>query len=137
MQLRRDTDYAIRAMAYVASRPADGVLTTDEIAHREKIPQPFLRKILPRLAQAGLIQTRRGTGGGIALARPPGEINLYDVVMAMEGPIAFSRCGLHPGECPHAPTCPIHNTLLQIQEGLIQQLRSTNLAGLVKSRDVG
>jgi Rrf2 family protein len=124
-------------MAYIASRPADVVCTTDEIANRENIPQPFLRKILPRLAQAGLIQTRRGTGGGIALARPPSEISLYDIIVAMEGPIAFGHHDLRPGECPHDAPCPAHDTLLQIQEGLVQQLRSTNLVGLVTPREAG
>jgi Rrf2 family protein len=120
-------------MAYTASQPAGTVCTTDEIASQENIPQPFLRKILPRLAQAGLIRTRRGTGGGITLARPAGEINLYDIVMAMEGPIALNRCLQRPGECPREDVCLVHDALLRIQETLIQQLRATDLDSMVEA----
>ncbi|MBU0492419.1 MAG: Rrf2 family transcriptional regulator [Chloroflexi bacterium] len=136
MELRRGTDYAIRAMAYAARQPAGAVLITDEIASQENIPQSFLRKILPRLASAGLIQTRRGTGGGITLARPPREINLYDIVVAMEGPIGLNRCLQHPGECPREATCVVHDALHQVQQTLIHQLRSTDLDSMVESGPV-
>lgn len=137
MQLRRGTDYAIRALAYAASQPAGTVCTTDEIASQENIPQPFLRKILPRLAQAGLIRTRRGTGGGVVLARAPERINLYDVVTAMEGTILLNRCSLRPDECSREDPCIAHYALYQIQEALIRQLRATSLASVVEQHRVG
>lgn len=134
MQLRRGTDYAIRALVYAACQPPGTMITTDEIADRESVPLPFLRKTLPRLVQAGLIHTHRGAGGGITLARPPDEISMYDVVRAMEGPIALNRCLQRPGACPYQPTCPVHAVLRQIQDSLVHQLEAVSLASLSDQR---
>jgi Rrf2 family protein len=119
-------------MVYAAGQPPGTVITTDEIANHESVPLSFLRKTLPRLVQAGLIHTHRGAGGGIILARAPDEITLYDIVTAMEGPIALNRCLMRPGECPRQATCAIHDVLYQMQESLIQHLQAADLASLVE-----
>jgi DNA-binding IscR family transcriptional regulator len=54
------------------------------------------------------VDTRRGSGGGVGLARPAGEISLNDVVSVMEGGVALNRCQRDPGACTLAPTCPVH-----------------------------
>ena len=57
----------------------------DHLAKTEAVPANFLAQILGQLRTHGLIESRRGNQGGYTMARPPGEISLYDILMAVEG----------------------------------------------------
>lgn len=56
------------------------------------IPLPTAQKLVSRLSVAGLLESSRGTGGGVRLARPPAAISLADIIEAVEGPIAMTAC---------------------------------------------
>ena len=76
-------EYALKAMAYMAS-VAPGACTTKQIAAETKVPGAYLAKVLQSMRRGGLITSRRGVGGGVALARPAKKINLWEVVNAVE-----------------------------------------------------
>jgi Rrf2 family transcriptional regulator, cysteine metabolism repressor len=79
-------DYACRVMAELARLHGSGELAQiDHLARTEAVPANFLAQILLKLRDYGLITSRRGNHGGYALAHPPEEISLYDVLMAVEG----------------------------------------------------
>lgn len=73
MRLNQATDYAFRAVLYLAQLPPGEVVEAQVIARHEGIPMRFLLKILRLLTKAGIIYSYRGVGGGYALARPPGR----------------------------------------------------------------
>ena len=106
--ISRGAEYAIRAMLDVAATEGEDVATTRKVAEHQGIPKVFLPKIVQRLAQAGLLRAHRGPAGGIALSRPPEEINLRQIIEAMDGPIALNNCIILPGECPRGSICPVH-----------------------------
>ncbi|HEX9016400.1 MAG TPA: Rrf2 family transcriptional regulator, partial [Chloroflexota bacterium] len=85
MQITRKADYGVRTIMDVAALEPGAMAQTHEVASRQGIPLNFLAKIVPALARAGLLRSYRGSGGGIALGRPPEQITLLDVVEAVDG----------------------------------------------------
>ena len=123
MKINQATDYAFRAVFYLSLLPTGKVVEARLIAEDENIPTRFLLKIFPRLIQAGIVESHRGTGGGYALARKPADITLKDVVEAVEGPVMINRCLISPEGCNknHSAICPVHKALFNIQQTLNQE----------------
>src|ERR687888_749712 len=96
MRISAKADYAVRAAVELATR-GNGPSKGELIADAQDIPLKFLENILGELKHAGLVRSQRGTEGGYWLARPPEEINIADVIRAVEGPLASVR-----GETPQA-----------------------------------
>jgi len=86
MRISAKVDYALRAMAELATRP--GPVKAEEIARAQEIPLKFLLDILNDLKRAYLLRSQRGAEGGYSLQRPAEEISLADVFRALEGPLA-------------------------------------------------
>jgi Rrf2 family protein len=89
MRTTAKADYAVRAAIELAG--AGGMVTGDQIAQAQGIPLNFLENILRDLRRAGIVESRRGQSGGYALARPPAEVSVADVIRAVEGPLANVR----------------------------------------------
>ncbi len=87
MRLTTRTRYAIRALYHLAFHRLGQAAQAKEIAAAQKIPLRFLEQILQDLRRAGLVEARRGPRGGYALARPPAEITMADVLRAVRGPL--------------------------------------------------
>lgn len=98
MRLSSLADYAVVVMA-AAARHCGGPcllggarLNATLLAEQTGVPLPTAQKLVSRLAAAGLLESARGTGGGVRLARPAAAISLADIVEAVEGPIALTTC---------------------------------------------
>lgn len=77
------------------------------VGERQRIPVRYLEQIFRQLRRAGIVEARRGPGGGYRLARPAGEISLRQVVEAVEGPLSPGRAGgakRAAGASPHQPS---------------------------------
>ena len=92
MRLTSLADYAVVMMAAAARYPAGARLSATLLAGETGVPLPTAQKLTGRLSAAGLLETARGAGGGFRLARLAGEINLADIVEAVEGPIVMTSC---------------------------------------------
>jgi len=132
MQITRQTDYAIRAVLYLAKHGSSQRVSTSTVAREMKIPASFLAKIISQLSIAGLLHTSRGARGGVSLAREPKDITVLDVVEAIDGPILLNECVAEPGTCSFEEDCPLHPIWHEAQEQLVQRLRNTNFASLNK-----
>jgi len=133
MEISRRTDYGIRVILDLASLSDDARASTQEIAERQSIPGPFLAKIISQLSLSGLVTTYRGAGGGVKLARPASEINLLQVIEALEGPIRLNRCVIEPKLCPRDEFCPVHDVWTKAQAELTDLLRITTFDELVEA----
>ena len=100
MQISARTDYAVRAMLTLAAAGQDTV-TGQALAAEQQLPQKFLEAILTDLRRTGLVRSRRGPIGGYALARPPSEIAIGEIVRAVDGPLAVVR-GERPEQAVYA-----------------------------------
>ncbi|HEY3185462.1 MAG TPA: Rrf2 family transcriptional regulator [Gaiellaceae bacterium] len=90
MRVSAKADYAIRAVVELAAA-GSGPVKGERIAQAQEIPLKFLENIMSDLRQAGIVGSRRGAEGGYWLARPADEINLAQVIRAVEGPLANVR----------------------------------------------
>ncbi len=124
MQITRQADYAIRAIMHLAQLGADEKASTSQIAEEKDIPLSFLAKIIAQLSVAGLLQTMRGARGGVTLARPPQEINLLEVVEAIDGPIMLNECVSDSYECSQHG-CPMRPIWQETQADLVNRLKSS------------
>ena len=89
MKLSRKTEYALRALADLATSGEREVVQIQDLARREHLPAKFLEQIFASLKNAGILQSRRGSGGGYSLSRPAGEIALGEVIRCMEGELTI------------------------------------------------
>jgi Rrf2 family protein len=136
MHLTRQSDYAIRAILHLARLPYGDIVQTKEIAIAEDIPRKYLPSIIRTLARSGLIRTLRGNQGGVMLSRPPEEINLNEVVEAIEGPMALVQCLRGQEDCVHEKDCAVLPVWEGVQQMLQGQLENTTFADLTSGTKV-
>ena len=84
MNISVKSEYALKAILDLASRPITEPVKIADIARRQKIPQKFLELILASLKQGGFVESRRGAEGGYRLARPAGEITVGQLLLYVE-----------------------------------------------------
>jgi FeS assembly SUF system regulator len=92
MRLSSLADYAVVMMSAAARHGCGARLSATLLAEETHVPLPTAQKLMQRLAQAGLLSSLRGTGGGFKLTRPAAAISLADIIEAVEGPIAMTAC---------------------------------------------
>jgi len=87
MRVPQSLDYALRAIVLLALQPDDEYVAAGDLADRLGLPRRFVEQQVTRLARYGLVRCRRGATGGCALAFPPTEITVLDVVSAIQGEV--------------------------------------------------
>ncbi|MEV6839874.1 Rrf2 family transcriptional regulator [Streptomyces sp. NPDC051133] len=91
MRISARADYAVRAVLELAVRQGNGPVKAEEIAAVQDIPHKFLEGILGDLRRGGVVDSRRGGGGGYRLARNAAAVTVADVIRAVDGPIVSVR----------------------------------------------
>jgi Rrf2 family protein len=129
MFIKRRTDYAVRIMLELVG--SGGRVPSRRLGELAGVSYPFTRSIVTDLASTGLVDARRGPGGGVALSRPAREISLLQIVEAMEGPVALNVCISDPGFCDRAPECPAHGVWADASRMLATHLSIQDLDSLV------
>ena len=133
MRLARMTDYAIRLLMYVAQRP-ERLCTIAEVAGAYDISQTHLMKITNQLALGGWLQTTRGKGGGIRLARPASEIVLGDVVRTMEPDFFIVECFSTGHSCMLHGSCQLTGVMDGALRSFMEYLDSYTLAQVLPAK---
>ena len=132
LQISRQTEYGVRALLDLASFPPGSRLQTSDIAQRQAIPESYLIKIVNRLAQVELLQTYRGSEGGIALARPAEQISMLEVIQALEGKINLNVCSREPAHCDISNQCLARPMWTGLQNVFDQYLESLKLSDVIR-----
>lgn len=133
MQISRRVDYGLRAVIYLSGQDPEKCCSITEIAKQQGVPRKFLEKIIQDLIRKGLIKSRRGSCGGYMLARSPDAISFYDVIEAIEGPVAVNVClDQHLG-CDQLPRCTMVGVWSEVQRRVIEVFTSTKIADLRQS----
>lgn len=131
MQITRQADYAVRAVLYVSRLGPGGRAPVVQIARAQKLPVNFLHKIVAQLSAAGLVHTKRGRHGGVALTRPADEISLLEIVEAIDGPLRLSACTLDPSTCTMSDDCVVRVIWCQARAELARRLSLTKCGDLL------
>lgn len=133
MLYSKPCEYAIRAMAHLALRPERSPAQAREIARAENIPAPVMGKILQDLVRKGLLESRKGPGGGFHLARRPELVTLRDLVAAVDGLDHFLECAVGLERCSDEAPCPLHDTWKELRVHIMSYLETTNLAEMAQA----
>jgi Rrf2 family protein len=131
--LSRKARYALRALYALAARPGEGPVLIADLAERERIPRKFLEAILLELKNAGILQSKKGKGGGYALAKAPEQITVGQVIRLIDGPLAPLPCVSEKAyvrceECVDEATCGTRMVMKQVRDAMVGILDRTTLA---------
>lgn len=126
--ISQTVEYSLRAVIVLANQ-YDESMTVREMAKIAKLPAPYLSKIMKGLVRAGIVQSRRGLGGGFKLARTPEEITIWDVTQAIDPLERIHKCPV--GIEGHAKLCPLHQRIDQAIEQIEVAFRSSTLAEIL------
>jgi Rrf2 family transcriptional regulator, iron-sulfur cluster assembly transcription factor len=129
MIYQKTTQNAIAAVSRLAEAWSEPEvrLSSRDIAEDRNLPVPIVAKILTELSRAGLVTGSPGPGGGYRLARPPREITLRDVAGLFERD-GQTACPYGPGWCGSGQPCPLHDSMLAMQQKINSYLEKTNFA---------
>ena len=134
LHLSQSSRYAVSAMLCLASLPTDEYHMVAGIAKRTSLSPSYLSKILQRLAQSGILDSRRGAKGGYRLSRPAGEVSLAKIVAASHrmGTGAMP-CMIEAKDCDCANPCAMHEFVAGAEETMWQRMDKTTLANFTGS----
>jgi len=121
-------------MTALAAEYDNKAIFLKDIAAREEISEKYLSLIVIPLKTAGLIKSIRGAYGGYILSRHPKEINLRDIVEALEGETCLVRCVKQPASCNRSATCPTRDIWIELGNAIRETLRKVTLADLSRPK---
>lgn len=129
--VRRNSDYALRSLAYMAEFPNGRKFTIRAIAKKEDVPAAFLGKIFQRLSLNKIVTSCRGPGGGFYLLKKPHQLTLKEILEVTQGRISLSDCLFDSKLCNRARACKINAALSNIQNRLINLLDKYTLKDFI------
>lgn len=129
--ITRDTDYALRALCFIAKEKGR-VVSAAELVKELEIPRPFLRKLLQTLHKKGILNACRGQGGGFSLKHPASRISLVDLIGVFQGPLKLNECLFKKLTCPNVKICMVKKKIDKIEKYVIQELKSIKLVSLLR-----
>ena len=134
--ISKKTKYGLKAMLYLARMCDRGPVLISDLSRDERIPKKFLEMILLTLKNNGILQSRKGKGGGYYLGKAPREISVGSVIRTLEGPLApvpcvsetaYAKCG----ECLDELTCGIRSVMKDVRDAMANVLDKTSLADML------
>lgn len=131
MKLSAKSSYAIRALTELAKLPKKDWVKSKDLAKKIAVSPDFLAQIILDLKKAKLVQSQRGVGGGIKLAKRPKEIDLRQIIEAVEGKIALKKCFEDESSCAFYATCPFVGALKEGQNQMLKVYEKKTLEELV------
>jgi Rrf2 family protein len=134
MHVTAKADYAVRAVVELAHSSQESPRKVDEVAQAQKIPVSFLENILTQLRSSGVVRSQRGPEGGYWLAHPPEEINLAQVIRAVEGPLVGVR-GQRPEEIEYVGSAEsLQQVWIAVRANLRNVLEHVTVADVASGR---
>jgi Rrf2 family protein len=133
--LSKRAKYAIKALLALADHDRDEPMRIADLAREEQIPPKFLELILLVLKNQGILQSRKGKGGGYLLGRDPKDIYLGQIVRMFDGPLAPVPCASQTAyvpcaDCPNEAVCGVHLAMKAVRDATARVLDGTSLASL-------
>src|SRR5580698_5502176 len=140
-QLSKRTQYCLRALYALARDYGKGPTLIAQLAEEEAIPRKFLEQILLSLKSTGLVESKKGKGGGYTLVQPPEQITIGSVIRMVEGPLAPLPCASETrfrkcDECIDIETCGTRIVMREVRDAIAGILDKTTLAMVCEKVDL-
>lgn len=138
--ISKKTKYALKALLYLARKYDQGPVLISDLARDERIPKKFLELILLSLKNNGILQSKKGKGGGYYLGKPPREISVGNVIRNLDGPLApvpcvsvtaYAKCP----ECLDERNCGIRLVMKEVRDAISNILDKTSLADMLEREE--
>lgn len=128
--ITRDTDYALRAVCYIAKKKGR-IVDARELEAKLKVPRSFLRKILQLLNKRGILKSQKGTHGGFTMALSVKKIFLFDLIRIFQGQLKLNECFLGKNACPNKNKCALRKVILGIESMALERLKRIKIDSLL------
>src|SRR5437868_3337258 len=134
--LSKKTQYAFRALTHLVENYNKGPVLISEISKKKKIPLKFLENILLELKNAGVLESKKGKGGGYFFAKNPKDVPLAQIMRLLDGPISLLPCvSLYFYErCKNCDQnhCGLHIVMSQVRDANLKILEKKTIADLAR-----
>src|SRR5712692_3805539 len=119
--LTKKSKYGLKALLMLAEHAGRGPMLVTDLAERERIPKKFLEAILLDLKRHGLLQSKKGKGGGYFLGRSAAEITMGQVIRVLDGPLALVPCASQTAympcdDCADEESCRIRWAMKEVRD---------------------
>ena len=132
IKLSKMTDYAVVILAEMATHNG-ALLSATGLSEKTRLPEPTVSKILKLLTKKDIVSSKRGINGGYSIIKAPDEINMADVITALDGPIALTACVEESEQCcSHEVNCKIKGQWNPVNVAIYNSLREVSLAQMIK-----
>lgn len=136
--ISKKAKYAIHALVKLAREKDKGPILISEISKEGNIPKKFLEAILLDLKRAGILNSKKGKGGGYYLIKSPEEVNMADILRLFDGALALLPCVTYKyyercEECTDEVTCGIRKVMQQVRDETVRILKDATLATVLAS----
>src|SRR6478736_3191349 len=132
--LSKKSQYAFQALMYLSEKEKEGPVLIAEISKKKKIPLKFLENILLELKKAGILESKKGKGGGYFFGKDPGDVTLATVMRLIDGPIALLPCvSLHFYEkCYNCDekNCGLNRVMIEVRDANLAILEKKTVADI-------
>ncbi len=135
MKITKKSEYAIRALIEIALNGEDRVTRAHDIAASQSLSVRFLEQVLLPLKYRGIVETKRGVGGGYVLNRSPETITMAEVIRIQDGPIAPVGCVseiAYTSCCYNEKECALRTALGEVRTAIVDVLERITLADLCR-----
>lgn len=126
--------HATLALAFLAQLEPGSFAGAIQIADEIGAPRNYLGKLLKQLAEAGLLVSQKGFGGGFRLARASEKVTLFDIIEPLERVSKWNGCFLGRSKCSDDSPCAVHHRWSEIRDSYLKFLRETTLAELAQHK---
>ena len=130
LRVSKLTDYATVILTHIAHLP-DELHAASDITNETGVALPTVSKVLKLLAKSNILTSHRGSKGGYALSRKPGDTNVAEIISAIEGPISMTECITDSGVCEQESSCEIKGNWNLINRAVYTALEAVTLADMV------
>jgi len=132
MKLSTKVRYGLRAMIDLAVQDSDTPVLVQDIAKRQRVSKKYLENLLVTLKASGLVRSVRGAKGGYGLNRPADRITVEDIMVSLDGPVAYTDCASRPDYCDQIHCCAAHELWVKLTQSALKVLRETTLQMLAE-----
>jgi Rrf2 family protein len=131
MRISTKGHYGLRSLIDVALYQDQGPVTLNDIAKRQSISVKYLWQVINPLRLSGYLRVTRGAKGGYLLGRQPDDINMLDVLTALEGPVSILKCLTHEDLCPRIHSCVARSVWMDVNQAIEKALVHITLANVL------